>query len=70
MKIRMLETRRGIANAVGSRTLLYRAGERYAMTEAWQRALAGVFIEAGWAVSEEPAPKRRRAAKTSAAKLR
>ena len=49
MKIRMLQTRVGAANPVGSRTRLYRKGETYAMTEAWQGALAESFVAAGWA---------------------
>ena len=61
MRIRMLESRLGVANAVGSRTQLYRAGEAYSMSEAWQRALAGVFVEAGWAELQEAAAKPRRA---------
>ena len=61
----MIETRLGVANALGSRTLLYRGGERYAMTAPWQRALAAVFVEAGWAETldargEPPGEGRRR----------
>lgn len=54
MEIRMLETRLGVANAVGSRTLLYRGGRRYRMSAPWQKALAAVFLEAGWAEALEP----------------
>ena len=49
MKIRMLETRLGSANAAGTRTRLYRRGETHDMAEGWRTALAEVFLEAGWA---------------------
>ena len=63
MKIRMLETRLGSANAAGSRTRLYRRGETHDMAEAWRTALAEVFLEAGWAeradTSARAAPENR-----------
>ena len=67
MKIRMLETRRGAANALGSRTRLYRLGESYAMSKPWQEALAAVFVMAGWA---RPARKPARAGSGKSARSR
>ena len=58
MKIRMLQTRVGAANPVGSRMRLYRKGETYDMAEAWQGALAESFVAAGWAESLEPRPSK------------
>ena len=49
MKILMLESRLGAANALGSRTRLYRRGEAYDLPSEWGVALAESFVAAGWA---------------------
>ena len=49
MKILMLESRLGAANALGSRTTLYRRGVLYDLPSAWGAALAESFVAAGWA---------------------
>ena len=53
MKILMRESRLGAANALGSRTRLYRRGETYELPEGWGAALAVAFVAAGWAESPE-----------------
>jgi hypothetical protein len=49
MNIKMKKTSHGSANNLGSVGMDYIAGQTYAMTEDWQKAIANVFVNEGWA---------------------
>lgn len=49
MRIEMLQSIRGAADAMGNTTRLYSCGHIYEMTEAWQIDLAGRLIDEDWA---------------------
>tara|TARA_R100000278_G_C5410896_1_gene143034 strand:- start:245 stop:478 length:234 start_codon:yes stop_codon:yes gene_type:complete len=49
MKIKMIKDSAGMANSIGSVSMTYEAGVTYDMTEDWQKGIAQVFINEGWA---------------------
>ena len=49
MKIKMLKDSAGAGNQMGSVSITYEAGQTYEMKEGWQKGIADVFINEGWA---------------------
>ena len=66
MKILMSKTMAGTANREGTATMSYEAGQSYSMAEPWQKELAQVFVDNGWADVEtkvvKPAETKKKAA--------
>ena len=49
MKIKMTKDSAGMANSMGSVSMTYEAGVTYEMKEEWQKGIAKVFVNEGWA---------------------
>jgi len=48
--IKMIQDSKGMANKNGNVSMVYNSGKIYNMKEDWQKPLAEVFINEGWAV--------------------